>query len=158
MAMGTPLRVSSTMQLPTATTQGAERHLMRQRDKQIGESIESGGGDGDEHATEGEQHNAAARRDDPKERKCGQIGSATQGVASSSTAAEAMAMSRPLRLSSTMQLPTVTRQGAERQLQTQRDTTREEQRDEAAPCDERGEERAAEQGRRWAAHPPQRQM
>ena len=31
-------------------------------------------------------------------------------------------MSRPLRLSSTMQLPTVTRQGAERQLQTQRDT------------------------------------
>ena len=41
MEMSTPLRVSSTMQLPTATTQGAERHLMRQRDKQIGESIEA---------------------------------------------------------------------------------------------------------------------
>ena len=66
MAMGTPLRVSSTMQLPTATSQGAERRLKTQRDAHSGQSIESGGGDGDEHAAEAEQHDAAAYRDDPR--------------------------------------------------------------------------------------------
>ena len=54
------------MQLPTMTSQGAERRLKTQRDAHSGWSIESGGGDGDEHAAEGEQHNAIAHRDDPR--------------------------------------------------------------------------------------------
>ena len=66
MAMSTPLSVSSMMPLPIVTSQGAERRLKTQRDTHSGRSIESGGGDGDEHAAEGEQHDAAAHRDDPR--------------------------------------------------------------------------------------------
>ena len=66
MAMSTPLSVSSMMTLPTATTQGAERRLKTQRDTHSGRSIDSGGGDGDGHAAEGEQHDAAPHRDDPR--------------------------------------------------------------------------------------------
>ena len=54
------------MQLPTVTTQGAERRLKTQRDAHSGRSIESGGSDGDEHPAEGEQHDAAAHRDDTR--------------------------------------------------------------------------------------------
>jgi hypothetical protein len=64
--MSTPLRLSSMMQLPTVTTQGAERRLKTHCDAHSGRSIESGGGDGDEHAAEGEQHDAAAHSDDPR--------------------------------------------------------------------------------------------
>ena len=66
MAMSTPLSGSSMMTLPTATTQGAERRLKTQRDAYSGRSIESGGGDGGEHAAEREQHDDAAHRDDPR--------------------------------------------------------------------------------------------
>ena len=66
MAMSTPLSVSSMMPLPIVTSQGAERRLKTQRDAYSGRRIESGGGDGDEHAAEGEQHDAAAHRDDPR--------------------------------------------------------------------------------------------
>ena len=59
MAMSTPLSVSSMMTLPTATTKGAETRLKTQRDTHSGRSIESGSNDGNEHAAEGEQHNAA---------------------------------------------------------------------------------------------------
>jgi hypothetical protein len=59
MEMSRPLRLSSMMQLPIVTSQGAERPLKTQRDAYSGRSIESGGGDGDEHAAEGEQHDAA---------------------------------------------------------------------------------------------------
>ena len=62
MAMSTPLRVSSTMQLPTATTQKAERHLKRQRVKQVGRRLDSGYDDGDLYAAEVERHDAAAHR------------------------------------------------------------------------------------------------
>ena len=48
------------MQLPIVTSQGAERKLKTQRDTHSGRSIDSGGGDGVEHASEGEQHDAAA--------------------------------------------------------------------------------------------------
>ena len=54
------------MTLPTATTQGAERRLKTQRDAYSGRSIESGGGDGGEHAAEREQHDDAAHRDDQR--------------------------------------------------------------------------------------------
>ena len=54
------------MQLPTATTQKAERHLKRRRDTQVGRRLDSGNGDGDEQATEIEQLDAAAHRDEPR--------------------------------------------------------------------------------------------
>ena len=66
MAGSTPLSVSSMMTLPTATTQGAERRLKTQRDTHSGRRLESGIGDGDEQATEVEQHDAAAHRDEPR--------------------------------------------------------------------------------------------
>ena len=66
MAICTLLRLSGTMQLPTVSSQGAGRRLKTQRDAHSGRSIESGGGDGDEHAAEGEQHDAATHRDDPR--------------------------------------------------------------------------------------------
>ena len=53
------------MQLPIVTSQGAERRLKTQRDTHSGRSIDNGGGDGVEHAAEGEQHDAAAHRDEP---------------------------------------------------------------------------------------------
>ena len=50
------------MQLPTATTQKAERHLKRQRVKQVGRRLDSGNDDGDLYAAEVERHDAAAHR------------------------------------------------------------------------------------------------
>ena len=115
--MSRPLRLSSTMQLPTVTRQGAERQLQTQRDTQIGRRtdsgrvvaamavstplkgeqhdaavptvtahgakrplerqpgtksgrrLDSGNDDGDEQATEVEQHDAAAHRDKPRSGK-----------------------------------------------------------------------------------------
>ena len=58
--------MSSTMQQPTATSKEAKRRLKMQLDTKSGRSIDSGGGDGVEHATEGEQHDAAAQRDEPR--------------------------------------------------------------------------------------------
>ena len=66
MAMSTPLSVSSMMPLPIVTSQGAERRLKTQRDTHSGRSIESGSNDGNEHAAEGEQHDAAPHRNDPR--------------------------------------------------------------------------------------------
>ena len=66
MALSTLLRVSRTMRLPTVTSQGAARRLKTQRDTHSGRRIECGGGDGEEHATEGEQHDAVAHRDEPR--------------------------------------------------------------------------------------------
>ena len=58
------------MQLSTATSQGAERRLKWQRVTQSGRSMDSGSGDGVEHATEGEQHDAAAHPDEPRSDEC----------------------------------------------------------------------------------------
>ena len=57
---------SSTMQLPTVTSRGAERRLKRQRHTQGGRRLDSGGSDGADQATEAEQHEAAAHRDEPR--------------------------------------------------------------------------------------------
>ena len=74
-----PLRVSSTMQVPTVTSQGAERRLKRQRDTRgdYGDGVEhaSEGEQHDaaahlEHASEGEQHDAAAHPDEPRSDEC----------------------------------------------------------------------------------------
>ena len=60
---------SSTMQLPTVTSRGAERRLKRQRHTQGGRRLDSGGSDGEEHTTEPEQHDAAVHRDEPRSRE-----------------------------------------------------------------------------------------
>ena len=66
MVLSTPLRVSNTMQLPNATSQGAERQLKRQRGTHSGCHLDSSSNDGEEQAAEPEHHDAAAHRDEPR--------------------------------------------------------------------------------------------
>ena len=102
MAMSRPLRLSSTMQLPSATSQGAGRQPRRQRDTKSGRRLYSAIVDGDEHTAEDEQHEAPARRDETKKGRLLKRQTDTK-----------MLRGTPLKVSSPMQLPTVTSQGAE---------------------------------------------
>jgi hypothetical protein len=71
MARITPRRASGTMQLPTESSVGVERQLKRQCDTTYGRSLDSGIVDGEEHAIEDEQHDAAVHRDNKQARHCG---------------------------------------------------------------------------------------
>ena len=51
------------MQLPTESSVGVERQLKRQCDTTYGRNLDSGIVDGEEHAIEDEQHDAAVHRD-----------------------------------------------------------------------------------------------
>ena len=73
------------------------------------------------HATEGEQHNAAAHRDEPRSGEAAGEAArqAERRLDSGGGDGEEHAADG---VSNTKQLPTVTSQGAERRLKTQRDT------------------------------------
>ena len=97
------------MQLPTVTSQGAERRLKTQRDAHSGRSIESGGGDRAYRCVLGPWVRLPSRV-----YRC-VLGPWVRLPSSrayrSFETATTMAMSTLLRLSSTMQLPTATTHG-----------------------------------------------
>ena len=104
---------------PCLTSHGAERRLRRQRDPQSGRGIDSSGGDGDEHATEGGQRDAAAHHDEPRSVKVAEEAARHDERPEHRGGGDAMARSPPLSLSNTPRLHTVTSQGAERQPKRQ---------------------------------------
>ena len=59
------------MQLPTESSVGVERQLKRQCDTKYGRSLDSGIVDGEKHAIEDEQHDAAVHRDNKQARHRG---------------------------------------------------------------------------------------
>ena len=79
------------MPLPIVTSQGAERRLKAQRNTHSGRSIDSGGGDGVEHAAEGEPHDAAAHRSEPRSEEAAEDTARHAGRPGASTEATAMA-------------------------------------------------------------------